>query len=155
MVVDAVVQASVSPHVKDREGVRLCSLFCTGQPSIPQMRNCQTPNGTSVPWGNTGQSPIPWPRMHRGTRHFIGHPEEELMMLRECAVQGEDAEGGQAFKLKIYSNEMRSRKQCGRNLTSPENLVSWTPIRSQGRDAGLTLRNKGTRLFSLDSTSVY
>ena len=93
------------------------SLFCTGHPSIPQMRNCQTPNSTSVPWGNTGQSPTPWPRMHRGTRHFIGHPEEDVMMLRGCAVRGEDGEGSQAFKLKIYSNEMRSWKQCGRKLT--------------------------------------
>lgn len=65
---------------------------------------------------NTGLFPIPWPSVHRGEPHFINHPEEGLMKIRECAVQGEDGEGSWVSELKIFSNEVGSRKQCGQTL---------------------------------------
>lgn len=80
---------------------------------IKKNKKSYTPNVTSAPWGNMGHSPVPWPGVLRGKPcKFISHPEEDVMILTEGAIQSEGREGSHIFELKMYSNQVGGLKQC-------------------------------------------
>ena len=99
MVVGVVVRASVSPHINDKEEVRLCrfSSVQDGPPSS-KWRIVTPPKATGV-----RGLPSHGPGCTEVKPHFISHPKEVLMTLRECAIQVKDGqESGVWAKVKVH-----------------------------------------------------
>lgn len=64
----------------------------------------------------------------------ISHLEEDSMMLRQCAIQGEARKGSQAFELKTHGYEVGLAKQVRRPSLNRKTPLAGNPLRSQGRE---------------------